>query len=279
MNNVVNQYLKEIGNYPILSSEQEKELSINIQESIRDNSFDNDSYDKLVNSNLRLVINIAKKYKGYGLEYEDLIGEGNMGLMYAAKNYNGKSGFKFSSYAIPCIESYILLALHNKAREIRIPAHYYQDMSIIKKAKKEYLCKYNKEASNDDIANMTNIDIKRIVDLNNIFKFVKSLDEQIDEGLCLHETIASDIKTPLEMNETEDLKLRLLKALSELDERERFVIESRMGFKGKEYTLKEIGEKLNISRERARQIESKSLDKLKIIVSKYGIDENSINFT
>ena len=277
MENGINMYLKEICEFPILSFDEEQELSKNIKASLLNNNLDHISYDKLVNCNLRLVIGIAKKYRNLGLEFEDLVCEGNAGLMYAAKHYDGEAGFRFSTYASSCIENYILRALHNLSKLIRIPSHCYQEMSKIKQAKINYYNDNNKEPSNAEISDIVGISIERIEELYNMFKNLKSLDEKVDEDHDLHEIIASDSKTPLENCITSDISNRIKSSLSELNDRERFVIESRMGFNGKELSLREIGETLNVSRERVRQIEAKALIKLKKIISKYGINCNIIN--
>lgn len=277
MENGINMYLKEICEFPILSFDEEQALSKNIKESLLNNNLDQISYDKLVNCNLRLVIGIAKKYRNLGLEFEDLVCEGNQGLMYAAKHYDGEAGFRFSTYASSCIENYILRALHNLSKSIRIPSHCYQEMSKIKQAKINYYNDNNKEPSNAEISDIVGISIERIEELYNMFKNLKSLDEKVDEDHDLHEIIASDSKTPLEKCITSDISNRIKASLFELNEREKFVIESRMGFNGKELSLREIGETLNVSRERVRQIEAKALIKLKKIIVKYGINYNMIN--
>ena len=277
MENGINMYLKEISEFPRLTYDEEKELSKNIKDSLLTNTLDQISYDKLVNCNLRLVIGIAKKYKNLGLEFDDLVSEGNAGLMYAAKHYDGEAGFRFSTYASSCIENYILRALHNLSKSIRIPSHCYQEMSKIKQAKINYYNDNNKEPSNAEISDIVGISIERIEELYNMFKNLKSLDEKVDEDHDIHEIIASDSKTPLENCILDDINNRIKASLSELNERERFVIESRIGFNGKELSLREIGELLNISRERVRQIEVKALKNLKKIITKYGINYNIIN--
>lgn len=253
-------YLNEIGRYPLLNEKEEKELATKIKEGSEK------AEQQLINSNLRLVVSIAKKYTGKGLPLLDLIQEGNLGLMKAIKRYDVEKGFKLSTYATWWIRQSITRAIADKSKSIRIPVHMMETLNKIKKESGNFEIEYTDE----ELAKKLGIKEETVaycrILKKNILEF-SSLDSPIGEKTdsTLKDFIADD-----ELNVEDDVldaidndKLyQIMK--SRLSERERFVLIERYGLETQvPKTLEEVGNKLGITRERVRQIEAKALRKLK----------------
>ena len=258
----ISMYLKEIGSIPLLTKEEELELFKKIEMGSKQ------AKDRVVEANLRLVVSWAKKYLNRGLGIQDLIQEGNFGLMKAVEKFDYKKGYKFSTYATWWIRQAITRAISDQARIIRIPVHMIEDISNINVVKSELLLKLNREPTIEEIAevlNMTPAKVSKIIefDTETSTSSLNTLigDEDDSElGNFIEDTF---FESPTKTFEQKDLSIRLNEMLNELKDREKSVIMYRFGLiDGKPYTLEEIGRILNVTRERIRQIEAKALRKL-----------------
>jgi len=256
----ISNYLKEIGCYPLLTKDEEIEVSKHILEG------DTEAYDRLITANLRLVVSIAKKYAKLGIPIQDLIQEGNIGLMKAVEKFDYTMGKKFSTYATFWIKQSILRYISSNKRVIRYPVYIYDNLAKIKKYMTNHRAKYGCEPSLEDIAKETELkikDIKRYLKLNEVT--FNSLDESYGEAGDLHSIIA-DKNCYIEENLIfESDKEKLLKTLDILGEKEREIIIYRFGLLNNEVlTLDILGKRLHLTRERIRQLQIRALNKLKI---------------
>lgn len=254
-------YLEEIGSYPLLTAEQETELSKRIK------AGDKDAKDLLVASNLRLVVSIAKKFVGRGLELHDLVQEGNIGLMKAVEKYNHELGYKFSTYATWWIRQGITRALADSGRFIRLPVHMVEITNRLKTTMRILTDELGREPSLNEIAERMGIEPKKVSEYLSYMADVRSLDTPVgeEEYSTLGEFIADDRTLAIDVQvERQVLSDNIMKLLDELTERERRVIILRFGLNGeREHTLEEVGIEFGVTRERVRQIEAKALRKLK----------------
>lgn len=257
-------YCNEISELPLLSRKEEVELSGKLKRGGRSKRT---AMNIFINGNLRLVVKIAHDYKGMGLDVEDLISEGNIGLQEAAKRYDSDKGAKFSSYASLWIKQSIRRALSNQSRTIRVPTSAYEKFQKISKYIENCKRKKNKEPTRREIAKRFSTSAARIESIFKAMEGVMSLDVELGEdGTKEFYEIIPDAScgVPDVMAQSEDDARAIKKVLSTLTKRERFIIRERFGFDGgKRKTLEVIGESVGITRERVRQIQVEALEKIR----------------
>lgn len=258
--NIFDEYLKEISQIPLLSAREEISLSKKIANK------DKEAKDLLITSNLRLVVSIAKRFSKSGVELQDLVQEGNLGLMKASEKFDYKKGCRFSTYATIWIMQSITRAIADKARTIRIPVHMIEKINKLNKARKNIEENKNAKASTMELAEYLGITKQQVNDLIKYENRTISLDTPVgeQENICIKDyVIDENAKSPLDAVEEEFDKKIIKNMLSTLPEREKYVLMLRYGFyNNKEHTLEEIGKKLNVTRERIRQIEKRALSRL-----------------
>ena len=261
INDPVRMYLKEIGRISLLSAEEERELSI------RSAQGDEMAKNKLAESNLRLVVSIAKRYVGRGLLFLDLIQEGNMGLMKAVEKFDYDKGYKFSTYATWWIRQAITRALADQARTIRVPVHMVETINKMVRIQRQMTLELNREPTEEEIAKKMGITVEKVREVIKISQDPVSLETPIGEEDDSHlGDFLPDINSmsPEEYATNEILKEEIKNVLMTLQEREQEVLELRFGLiDGTSHTLEEVGKRFNVTRERIRQIEAKALRKLR----------------
>ncbi len=255
-------YLKEIGKYPLLTSEEEKELAKKAAKG------DMEARERLLKSNLRLVVSIAKKYLGRskGLTLLDLIQEGNIGLAKAVDRFDWRKGYKFSTFATWWIRQAISRALSDQARTIRLPVHIVESLYKLNKAKKKLATILDREPTPEELAGETGMSTNKVQKLLKYVKDVIPLESPVGEGESLLKELIPDTSftTPEKTAASVALREQLKKAVQSLNPKERKVISLRYGLEdGIIHTLEEIGKLYGITRERVRQIEIKALEKLR----------------
>ncbi len=261
INDPVRMYLKEIGRISLLSSEEELDLSVRIANG------DEAAKNILAESNLRLVVSIAKRYVGRGLLFLDLIQEGNIGLMKAVEKFDYGKGYKFSTYATWWIRQAITRALADQARTIRVPVHMVETINKMARIQRQMTLELNREPSEEELAEKMGITVEKVREVMKISQDPVSLDTPIGEEDDSH--LGDFIKdersmSPEEYATNEILKEEIQNVLMTLQEREQEVLELRFGLvDGTSHTLEEVGKKFNVTRERIRQIEAKALRKLR----------------
>ena len=254
-------YLKEIGSVPLLSPDEETELAKRMAEG--------DSYAKkrLSEANLRLVVSIAKKYVGRGMQFLDLIQEGNLGLLKAVEKFDYTKGFKFSTYATWWIRQAITRAIADQARTIRIPVHMVETITKVKKVSSQLLHETGHDPSAEEIADKLEMPAERVREIMRIAQDPVSLETPIgeDEDSHLGDFIPDDdAPAPADAASLMLLKEQLNEVLSTLTDREAKVLRLRFGLEdGRSRTLEEVGKEFDVTRERIRQIEAKALRKLR----------------
>ncbi|HAM69295.1 MAG TPA: RNA polymerase sigma factor RpoD, partial [Ruminococcus sp.] len=256
-------YLKEIGRVPLLTNEEETELARRLAE----NPHDEGARQRLAEANLRLVVSIAKKYVGRGMQFLDLIQEGNMGLLKAVDKFDYTKGFKFSTYATWWIRQAITRALADQARTIRIPVHMVESITKVKKISTQILHETGQEASPEEIAGKLEMPVEKVLEIMRIAQDPVSLETPVgeEEDSHLGDFIPDDqAPSPDEAASNAMLKEQLNEVLSTLTEREAKVMRMRYGLEnGRQQTLEDVGKALGVTRERIRQIEAKALRKLR----------------
>ncbi len=257
----VRMYLKEIGRIPLLTFDQEIELAKKVEKS------DKKAKQKLINSNLRLVVSIAKKYVGRGLTLLDLIQEGNQGLIRAVEKYDWRRGYKFSTYATWWIRQSITRAIADQARTIRIPVHMVENINRFMRTQRKLMQELGREPTPEEVAKVLEIDPEKAMEIIKISQEPASLESPVGDeedsrlGDFIHDTNAP---TLFDTASRELLKEQVDQVLATLSDRERRVLEERFGLKdGKPKTLEEVGKMFAVTRERIRQIEAKALRKLR----------------
>jgi RNA polymerase primary sigma factor len=253
-------FLNEAGRFPLLTAAQEVELAKAIE------GGDKRAKDLLINSNLRLVVSIAKKYQGHGLTLLDLIQEGIIGLIRAAEKFDWRKGFKFSTYATWWIRQAVQRGVANKARTIRIPVHIVEREQKIARAERELVATLERTPTLEEVAEKSKLPVKQVREVRAAARAVASLDKPVgeDDSAAFGDLFASDEKTPAEQIEVELTEQALHDAVADLGEREQQILNLRYGLKGTEdpKSLEEIGRILGITRERVRQIEGEALRRL-----------------
>ena len=259
--NDIQTYLKQIGDYELLSPQEEQELFKKLKDG------DDTVKEELINRNLKLVVAIAKKYRGTNLNFMDLVQEGSFGLISAVEKFDVDLGYKFSTYATYWIRQAISKAIINKNRSVRLPAHINNKLSKIKQAERELALELNCEPTNLQIANKLGITEQEVKDLLEMNLMALSLDTPIgeDEDDVIGDLIEdTKFESPTSAMAKKDLKEQLLKVMDSLEPREKEVLIKRYGLLTEEpMTLEEVGKSMNLSRERIRQIEEKALRKMR----------------
>lgn len=269
----VKMYLKEIGALPLLTSEEEIVLAKMVEAGMRKEATSEekeaalDAKKELADRNLRLVVSIAKKYLGRGLQFLDLIQEGNLGLLKAVDKFDYTKGYKFSTYATWWIRQAITRAIADQARTIRVPVHMVETINKLNRISRQLLQENGREATNEELAKAMGVSLAKVREVKKIAQDPISLETPIGEKedshlgdfIEDHEAIAPDDAAGSIL-----LREQLEELLTGLTERERQVLELRFGLKdGKTRTLEEVGKYFDVTRERIRQIEGKALSKLK----------------
>ena len=257
----VRMYLKEIGRIPLLSSEEEIELAKRMEEG------DEEAKKKLSEANLRLTVSIAKRYSGRGMQFLDLIQEGNLGLIKAVEKFDYRKGYKFSTYATWWIRQSITRAIADQARTIRIPVHMVETMNRVNRTSRRLLQEYGREPTPEEIAEAMNLPVERVLEISKISQEPVSLETPIGEEEDSHlGDFIQDEHIPVPADEAAHTLLReqIEKVMDTLSEREQKVLALRFGLEdGKPHTLEEVGREFQVTRERIRQIEAKALRKLR----------------
>ena len=257
-------YLREIGKIPLLNSEEELELAQKVV------AGDKRAKDKMAEANMRLVVSIAKRYSGRGLDLLDLIQEGNTGLLRAVEKFDPDKGFKFSTYATWWIRQAITRAIADQARTIRIPVHMVETINKLLRTQRRMTQELNREPTIEELAKELEMEPEKVEYVIKIKQDITSLDAGVvrDEGeddSVLGDFIEDeDTATPEESATNQLLKEQVQSVLSSLSEREQKIIKMRFGLEnGKSHTLEEVGQEFAVTRERIRQIEAKALAKLR----------------
>lgn len=257
----VRMYLKEIGRIPLLSSEEEIELAKRMEMG------DEEAKKKLSEANLRLTVSIAKRYSGRGMQFLDLIQEGNLGLIKAVEKFDYRKGYKFSTYATWWIRQSITRAIADQARTIRIPVHMVETMNRVNRTSRRLLQEYGREPTPEEIAVTMNLPVERILEVSKISQEPVSLETPIGEEEDSHlGDFIQDEHVPVPSEEAAHTLLReqLEEVMDTLSDREQKVLALRFGLEdGKPHTLEEVGKDFQVTRERIRQIEAKALRKLR----------------
>ncbi len=257
----VRMYLREIGKIPLLTYEEESELAQKIIEG------DEEAKQKLAESNLRLVVSIAKKYVGRGMLFLDLIQEGNMGLIKAVEKFDYNKGFKFSTYATWWIRQAITRAIADQARTIRIPVHMVETINKLIRTSRQLLQQNGREPTPEEIAKEMEISVEKVMEIQKIAQDPVSLETPIGEEEDSHlGDFIQDEDSPAPQDSAAHTLLReqLEEVMDTLTPREAMVLKLRFGLQdGKARTLEEVGKQFDVTRERIRQIEAKALRKLR----------------
>ncbi len=269
----VKMYLKEIGALPLLTSEEEIVLAKMVEAGMRKEATSEekeaalDAKKELADRNLRLVVSIAKKYLGRGLQFLDLIQEGNLGLLKAVDKFDYTKGYKFSTYATWWIRQAITRAIADQARTIRVPVHMVETINKLNRISRQLLQENGREATNEELAKAMGVSLAKVREVKKIAQDPISLETPIGEKEDSH---LGDFIPDNEATAPDDaagsilLREQIEELLTGLTERERQVLELRFGLKdGKTRTLEEVGKYFDVTRERIRQIEGKALSKLK----------------
>lgn len=261
VNSSVKMYLKEIGEYPLLSKEEE---SILAERAAKGNL---KAREALINSNLRLVVYVAKRYEGRGIAFLDMIQEGNLGLIKAVEKFDYTKGYKFSTYATYWIKQAISKAIMEQGRNIRIPINVIERISAIRKIEKEYQQKFERDPSMKEVAAALKLDIKKVKEAYDWMGDTTSLDVTIgdDEDATIGSFVEDEsVKDSFAAVDNQDQYSGLYEVLNTLDEKEKIVLFRRFGI-GRERaeTLEEIGKSMKLSRERIRQIEADAMRKMR----------------
>ena len=253
-------FLNEMARYLLLTARQEVELAKRIERG------DRRAKERMINSNLRLVVSIAKRYQGHDLPLLDLIQEGILGLIRAVEKFDWRRGYKFSAYATWWIRQAVQRAVANKSRTIRVPVHVIDQERKIRRAEDRLAAALGRPPEDRETARELELPVARVRSVREAPRTVTSLDRPVglEEGVPLHELIPGPALEPFEDIEIPLHREALSAAVARLPEREREVIRLRYGLEGEPLSLAEIGRRLGMTRERARQIEEEALERLSI---------------
>ena len=257
-------YLREIGKIPLLTPEEEADLAQRIVKG------DKKAKDKMVESNMRLVVSIAKRYGGRGLDFLDLIQEGNTGLLRAVEKFDPEKGFKFSTYATWWVRQAITRAIADQARTIRIPVHMVETINKVLRTTRKLTTDLNREPTTEEIAAELHMEPEKVDYVMRIKQDIASLDASVgrdgdDEDSVLGDFVEDEERiSPEDSAANQILKEQLSEIISTLTDREQKIIRLRFGIGGgRPHTLEEVGAEFDVTRERIRQIEAKALSKLR----------------
>ena len=257
-------YLREIGKIPLLTPEEEAKLAERIVKG------DKKAKDKMVESNMRLVVSIAKRYGGRGLDFLDLIQEGNTGLLRAVEKFDPAKGFKFSTYATWWVRQAITRAIADQARTIRIPVHMVETINKVLRTTRKLTAELNREPTNEEIAKELGLEPEKVDYVMRIKQDIASLDASVGREGDDEDSVLGDFVEDEERDSPEDsaanqiLKEQLSEIIATLTDREQKIIRLRFGIGGgRPHTLEEVGNEFDVTRERIRQIEAKALSKLR----------------
>ena len=257
-------YLREIGKIPLLTPEEEADLAQRIIKG------DKKAKDKMVESNMRLVVSIAKRYGGRGLDFLDLIQEGNTGLLRAVDKFDPEKGFKFSTYATWWVRQAITRAIADQARTIRIPVHMVETINKVLRTTRKLTAELNREPTNEEIAKELDMEPEKVDYVMRIKQDIASLDASVGREGDDEDSVLGDFVEDEERDSPEDsaanqiLKEQLSEIIATLTDREQKIIRLRFGIGGgRPHTLEEVGNEFDVTRERIRQIEAKALSKLR----------------
>lgn len=257
-------YLREIGKIPLLNAEEELALAQKVV------AGDKKAKDKMAEANMRLVVSIAKRYSGRGLDFLDLIQEGNTGLLRAVEKFDPDKGFKFSTYATWWIRQAITRAIADQARTIRIPVHMVETINKLLRTQRRMTQDLNREPTIEELAKELEMEPEKVEYVMKIKQDITSLDAGVgrdgdDEDSVLGDFIEDeDAASPVDAATNQLLKEQVQDILSVLTEREQKILKMRFGLEdGKSHTLEEVGQEFSVTRERIRQIEAKALTKLR----------------
>jgi len=268
--NLLALYLDEINRIPLLTREEE--------DSIARKALDGDSEakERLITSNLRFVVNVAKKYKNSGIPFEDLINEGNLGLMTAVDKFDPDKGYHFISYAVWWIRQSILKAVCEKSRSIRLPLNRANELVQIQKTQREISRVTGEQVDTKEVAailGMDNIKVQELIEISQDLISLDSPSSDASDSGNLGDIIESTYKTPEEEALTNSLKESINSELSNLNDKEAMIINLRFGLnENKPHSLRAIGDQLGVTKERVRQIEKKALEKLRDSVNRESLE-------
>jgi RNA polymerase nonessential primary-like sigma factor len=272
MHDVTQIYLNDIGKNALLSGEEEHTLALEVK---RGNL---SARQKMIEHNLRLVVNIAKHYSGRGLSLLDLIEEGNLGLIHALEKYDPGRGFRLSTYATWWIRQYIERSIMNQSRTIRLPVHVIKDLNIVLRALRYLETQLTREAAAEDVAHLLGRRVEEVRRLLALNERIASLDAplEIDPMLSIGDAIADETNPPPDQRfENVEREACVREWLSELSSKQRCVIERRYGLDGGEvWTLEQLAESLELTRERVRQIQVEAIEQLRAILRKNGVSKD-----
>ncbi len=252
-------FLRQARLHPLLTAAEEIELAQRIERG------DLEAKERMINSNLRLVVSQARRYQGHGLPMEDLVQEGMLGLIRAVEKFDWRRGFKFSTYGTLWIRQAIQRGLQNHGRTIRLPVHVAQRQVKVRKIESELNTKLSREPTDEEIAAVAELTVDEVAEIRELSRGLASLDQAVSEDgeTALGDLLASDRPEPVEEIEKSDRDQRLGQIVDQLPEAERNVIRLRFGLAGDEpRTLRQTGSELGISAERARELEERGLRRL-----------------